>query len=163
MRIRMPKNIINYLEEFQTQRYRAMIIHTEPEKGPALSELCQKTCKILKGKYIDLLELFIQEKELNEKIDVFSTNRLRDLLISLSKGQPLIAIDRMDFLLDTWTKNERQDFYRMIDNQWDSFKESMKARVIFCLQTSQEIESLVIKDSEDQSKIFKLTDFNEIK
>jgi hypothetical protein len=72
------------------------------------------------------------------------------------------VIDRVDFLLDTWRKSERQDFFRFIKNQWDSYKDGMKAKLIVVLQTSQEIESLKILDSQGQSRIFRLNDFNDI-
>jgi hypothetical protein len=72
------------------------------------------------------------------------------------------VIDRVDFLLDTWRKSERQDFFRFIKDQWDSYKDGMKAKLIVVLQTSQEIESLKILDSQGQSRIFRLNDFNDI-
>jgi hypothetical protein len=87
---------------------------------------------------------------------------LRDLLIQQSQGQSLLVVDRADFLLDTWRKSERQDFYRFINNQWDSYKDGMNAKIIVGLQTSQEIVALKIFDSQSQSRIFRLTDFNDI-
>ena len=88
--------------------------------------------------------------------------KLRGLLIDQSKGQSLLVIDRVDFLLDTWRKSERQDFFRFINNQWDSYKDGMKAKLVVVLQTSQEIELLKILDSQGQSRIFRLNDFNDI-
>ena len=38
----------------------------------------------------------------------------------------------------------------------------MKAKLMVVLQTSQEIESLKILDSQGQSRIFRLNDFNDI-
>jgi len=111
---------------------------------------------------LDLLEFFIQSPNLSENIDSFSPEKLRELLIEQSKGQSLLVIDRVDFLLDTWRKSERQSFFRFIKNQWDSYKDGMKAKLIVVLQTSQEIELLKILDSQGQSRIFRLNDFNDI-
>lgn len=83
-------------------------------------------------------------------------------MIEQSQGQSLLVVDRADFLLDTWRKSERQDFYRFVNNQWDSYKDGMKAKLIVGLQTSQEIEALKILDSQGQSRIFRLHDFNDI-
>jgi hypothetical protein len=159
---KMPISVFDTLAHLEQERYRAVILHTVPEKSPSLSLFCQKFCKQANEKYLDLLELFIQSSALSENIDSFSPEKLRGLLIELSRGQSLLVVDRADFLLDTWRKSERQDFFRFINNQWDSYKDVMKAKLIVGLQTSQEIEALKIFDSQSQSRIFRLTDFNDI-
>ncbi|BBB49218.1 hypothetical protein Pelsub_P2449 [Pelolinea submarina] len=111
---------------------------------------------------MDLLDFFIQSQNLSENIDSFSPEKLREVLIEQSKGQSLLVIDRVDFLLDTWRKSERQDFFRFINNQWDSYKDGMKAKLVIVLQTSQEIELLKFLDSQGQNRIFRLNDFNDI-
>jgi hypothetical protein len=120
--------------------------------------LCQQTA----GKYLDLLKYFIQSPELSEKIDSFSPEKLRGLLIEQSRGESLLILDRPDFLLDTWRNSERKDFYRLITNQWDGYKDSMKAKLIVALQTSVEISDLKILDAKGQSRVFRLIDFNDI-
>src|SRR5258708_1735083 len=159
---KMPINVFETLTHLEQERYRAVILHVTPEKSPSLTVFCQKFCKQANGKYLDILELFTQSTTLSESIDRFSPERLRDLLIEQSQGQSLLVVDRADFLLDTWRKSERQGFYRFISNQWDGYKDGMKATLIFGLQTSQEIEALKIPDSQDLSRIFRLTDFNDI-
>jgi len=158
----MPINVFDVLDGLKQERYRAFILHSVPEKSPSMTLFCQKVCKQTNGKYLDLLEFFIQSPNLSQNIDSFSPEKLRGLLIDQSKGQSLLVIDRVDFLLDTWRKSERQDFFRFINNQWDSYKEGMKAKLVVVLQTSQEIELLKILDSQGQSRIFRLNDFNDI-
>ncbi len=158
----MPISVFDALIRLEQERYRAVILHAIPEKSPLMSRFCQKVCKQTNGKYLDLLEFFIQSPNLSENIDSFSPEKLRELIIEQSKGQSLLVIDRVDFLLDTWRKSERQDFFRFINNQWDGFKDGMKAKLMVVLQTSQEIESLKILDSQGQSRIFRLNDFNDI-
>ncbi len=158
----MPISVFDMLIGLEQERYRAVILHAIPEKSPSMSRFCQKVCKQTNGKYLDLLEFFIQSQNLSENIDSFSPEKLRELLLEQSKGQSLLVIDRVDFLLDTWHKSERQDFFRFINNQWDSYRDGMKAKLMVVLQTSQEIESLKILDSQGQSRIFRLNDFNDI-
>ena len=74
------------------------------KKAHRLSLFCQKVCKQANGKYLDLLEFFIQSPALSENIDSFSPEKLRGLLIEQSQGQSLLVVDRADFLLDTWRK-----------------------------------------------------------
>ena len=159
---KMPISVFDTLAHLEQERYRVVLIHAVPEKSPSLSTFCQKFTKQANGKYLDMLELFIQSPALSESIDRFSPEKFRGLLIEQSQGQSLLVVDRADFLLDTWRKSERQDFYRFINNQWDSFKDGMKAKLIVGLQTSQEIEALKILDSQGQNRVFHLSDFNDI-
>ena len=158
----MPISVFDALIRLEQERYRAVILHAIPEKSPFMSRFCQKVCKQTNGKYLDLLEFFIHSPNLSENIDSFSPEKLRGLLIEQSKGQSLLVIDRVDFLLDTWRKSERQDFFRFINNQWDSYKDGMKAKLVVVLQTSQEIEALKMVDSHGRSRIFRLDDFMDI-
>jgi hypothetical protein len=158
----MAISVITLISHLEQERFRAAIFHITPEKSPSLSTFCQKVCQKSDGKYLDLLEYFIQSPSLSEKIDSFDPEKLRGLLIEQSHGQSLLVVDCADFLLDTWRKSERQDFFRLIANQWDGYKEGMKAKLVFALQTSYEIETLKIYDSQNQSRVYRLTDFNDI-
>lgn len=158
----MPISVFDTLAHLEQERYRVIVIHAVPEKCTSMSSFCQKFTKQANGKYLDLLELFIQSPALSENIDSFSPEKLRSLLIQQSQDESLLMVDRIDFLLDTWRKSERQDFYRFINNQWDSYKDGMKAKLIVGLQTSQEIEALKILDSQGQHRVFHLSDFNDI-
>ena len=158
----MTLDIFEYFTQLDQERYRAVIIHAAPEKGPAVTKFFQKVCARAGGKYIDLLDLFIQNQELSERIDRFSPEKLRALLIEHSKGNNLLFLDRADFLLDTWGKRERQEFFRLIEIQWDGYKDGMRTKLIISLQTSQEIESLKIVDSQGEPRVLQLSDFNDI-
>lgn len=158
----MAINVFETITHLQQERYRSAILHTVPEKSPYLSQFCQKVCKQTNGKYLDLLELFINSNDLSESIDRFNPEKLRELLIQQSKGYSLLVLDRADFLIDTWRNSERQGFYRFINNQWDGYRDAMKAVLIISMQTSQEIEALSLVDSQNQNRIFNLSDFYEI-
>ena len=158
----MPLNVIDYMIYLHQERYRAIILHAPPDMGMAVTQFCQKACKKSEGKYLDVLDLFIQSQELSQNIDSFSPEKFRELLIEQSKSQTLLVVDRVDFLLDTWQKYKRQDFYQLLKDQWDSYKEQMKSRLIICLQTSQEISQLHLVDSNGKSRIFLLNDFGDI-
>ncbi|HLO18440.1 MAG TPA: hypothetical protein VK206_26645 [Anaerolineales bacterium] len=158
----MPFDAFRYLEYLDQMRYRAIILHTSPEKGNAATRFAQSLCRKANGKYLDLLGLFIHEDELREKIDSFNPEKFRALLIEQSKGVDLLCVDRSDFLLDTWRREERKNFYHMIKDQWDAYKDGTTARLIVILQTSSELEQQKIMDSQDQSRVLRLSDFNDI-
>jgi hypothetical protein len=158
----MTISIFDELRDLEQERYRAIILHAIPEKGPAMSQFCQKVCRQINGKYLDLLEHFINQPQLSEKIDSFSPEKFKLLLMEQSQGESLLLIDRADFLLDTWRKAERHNFFRILTNQWDGYKEGMQAKLMIVLQTSQDIRSLKMLDSQGQSRIFQLNDFSDI-
>jgi len=159
----MPLDVYEFLSHLEKERYRAVVLHSAPEKGVYATQFAKKVCTRLGGKYLDLLDYFIQTEELSEQIDRFSPEEFRELLIDQSKEETILVIDRADFLLDTWRRTEKKDFFGLIDrNQWDGFKEGMKARLVIYLQTSQQILSLQNSNSQDQKRFFQLSDFNDI-
>ena len=157
----MSVDIFEFLLQLDQKRYRSVILHAPPEKGPAIARFCQKLCLTAGGKYLDLLDYFIQTPALSQTIDIFSPEKFRSLLIEQSRSQSLLVVDRADFILDTWRRPERLVFYRLFTDQWDSYREGMKAKLVVCLQTSQEILALPA-DSSVQGHIRQLTDFNDI-
>lgn len=158
----MPRDVFTYLNHLDQERYRAVIVHAPPEKGTSMTRFAQKVCAQSGGRYLDLLDLFIENQELSAEIDRFSPEKFRTLLIAQSQSTRLLFVDRADFVLDTWRRSERQDFFRMIGNQWDGYKDGMRAKLLVALQTSHEIEMLHINDSQAQSRVFQLSDFNDI-
>ena len=158
----MTQDIFDYLTSLGQERYRAVILHAEPNLGPQVSRFVQKVCASVDGKYFDLLDFFINNPDLSARIDSFGPVKLRDLLVEHARGTSLLVVDQADFLLDTWRRRERQDFFRMINNQWDGYKNDMRAKLIFALQTSLEIESLQIADSQLNPRVLRLSDFNDI-
>jgi hypothetical protein len=160
--VNMPFDAFEYLKYLDQLRYRAIILHATPEKGTAVTRFVQSLCRKANGKYLDLLELFIREEQLRGNIDSFNPEKFRALLIEQSKDVKLLCVDRADFLLDTWRREERKDFYRMITNQWDGYRNGTRAKLIVILQTSLELEQQKILDSQDQSRVLRLSDFNDI-
>lgn len=158
----MPIDVLQYLKNLDQERYRAVILHTSPEAGPAMTRFAQRVCAQSEGKYLDLLGFFIGHAELSAQIDRFGPEKFRALLLEQSQGVGLLWVDRADFVLDTWRHSERQDFFRMITHQWDGYKESMRAKLWVALQTSPEIEALSISDSRGQPRVLRLADFNDL-
>jgi hypothetical protein len=158
----MPVDAFQYLEYLDQLRYRAMILHDAPEKGIAATRFVQALCRGANGKYLDLLDLFIGDEELRSRIDSFNPEKFHVLLVEQARGVDLLCVDRADFLLDTWRSAERKDFYRMVANQWDGYRDGTRAKLMIVLQTSAELEQQKILDPQEQSRILRLSDFNDI-
>jgi hypothetical protein len=158
----MPINVFEYLNQLDQLRFRAVIFHAAPEKNSILTRFAQSLCTQANGEYLDLLGTFIESNELRAKVDSFNPQQLRALLIEKSNEKKLLCVDRVDFLMDTWRRTERADFYRMINNQWDGYRDETQSKLIVTLQTSAELEQQKIVDTSGQSRIFRLSDFNDI-
>lgn len=158
----MPHDAFEYLKHLEQERFRVMILHAIPAKGVFVSQFAQKVSEQIGGKYLDLLSLFIHTPNKSEHIDRFSPEEFRKLLIEQSKDIPLLVVDKVDFIIDTWRQKERRDFFQLIRTQWDGYKEGTKAILIICLQTSLELEALDIHDSQGMSRVLCLSDFNDI-
>jgi hypothetical protein len=158
----MSIDVYAYLDQIGQQRYRAVILHTSPDKSSMLTQYSRKLCEKTNGKYIDLLAWFINNPNYSHELSSFSPEKFRDFLIEQGRGISLLNIDRVDFLLDTWRKKQMNDFYRLIENQWDGYKDTMKAKLIINLQTSSELEALTILDSQGNSRIRELSEFSDI-
>jgi len=160
--MKMGIDIQEYLTKLGQEKFRSIIIHAKPQSEVVLRHYACQINNKFSGDHLDVLAHFIADSQLASEVDRFTPDHFKNLLQDKSKGQRLFTVDRSDFLLDTWRKSERQAFYRMIHRQWNSFIESMGATLIFCLQTSDEIESLKINDSRGITRVHRLDEFNEL-
>ncbi len=158
----MGIHIQEYLTKLGQEKFRAIVIHAKPQYYAALRKFARQIHEKIGGGYLDVLRYFLADAELVKEVDRFNPDQFKVLLQDQSKGEKLLIVDRADFLLDTWRKSERQAFYRMIEKQWNSFLTNMGATLIFCLQTSDEIEALKIMDSRGDSRVHRLDEFNEL-
>ena len=156
----MKKDFGLYLEYLGRERFRSIIIHND--KLGSLSQFAVMSAKAFKGKYINLIEYFKNHSELAQSIDTFSFQDLFILLQNESQGESLLIVDNANFLLDTWQRNKREAFHRMVKNQWDSYKDSMKTILVFCLHSSEEIVNLKTLDSQGNERINPLSSFKSI-
>ena len=158
----MGVNLLEYLELLGHVYFRAIILHAPPEKSPELSKFANKLLNHKEGAALDLLAYFQDDPELATVIDRFGPEQLKVLLVEQSRGKDLLVIDRLDFLLNTWRKEVRQAFYRMVKQQWNSFLDNTHATLVFCLQSSSELEDLRITDTRGRSRVLALSELNEI-
>jgi hypothetical protein len=158
----MGVDLLNYINVLGQEKFRAIILHAPPAKSQELSKFAGRLLYHKGGSAIDLLIYFQEDPQLASGIDRFGPEQLKTLLIEQSKGKDLLVIDRPDFLLDTWRKEERLAFYRMVKQQWNSFLENTRATLVFCLQSSLEIEDLNITDTRGRSRVLALAELNEI-
>ena len=158
----MGVDLLEYLNLLGQEKFRAIILHAPPDKSPELSKYSNRLLSNKAGAALDLLDYFLEEPKVASDIDRFGPEQLKTVLLDRSHGKDLLIIDHLDFLLDTWRKDERQAFFRMVKQQWNSFLENTRATLVFCLQSSSEIEDLNISDTRGRSRVLSLAELNEI-
>ena len=155
-------DLLQYIKSLGSEKYRSIIIHASPDKSAVLSGFAHDLSRASDGELLDLLNYFYDHADLASEIDQFTPEKLKNLLIEKSSSIDLLIVDRMDFLLDTWRKEEHRAFYRMIKHQWNSFLEDYRATLVFCLQTSTEIRNLTITDTHGNTRVLSLSELNDL-
>ena len=129
----MKIDFSQYLDLLGKEKFRSIIIYSD--SYDALSQFALKAVRKYNGKLLDILDYFKKNKELASKLDIFDIEKLISLLKEVSATESFLFIYKIDFILDTWHKKEKDAFYRMIRNQWNSFFDDMKATLIFLSET----------------------------
>jgi adenosyl cobinamide kinase/adenosyl cobinamide phosphate guanylyltransferase len=147
------------LIDFQTkEQYRAVMI-----LGPAN---CGKTrfAKLLaekiRAKYIDLMETFVDDENLSKSIDTFDVFGLKKYLLKLTAEEPVIIVDNIDFLLNTWSEREKGEFLNLIDKLRSN---ETKKTLCFFVQEEDIFDSKRILNSRNESRIIHLNQIAHIK
>jgi len=158
----MGRDILKIIDLLGNERYRTLIIHAPPESGPMMSNFGQRIAEVRGGSYVDLLDYFIERQELSAQINRIGPEQFKEMLIELSKGEGILVINRADFLIDTWRKNQREAFMRMFQNQWDSYREGMQATLVFCMQSSHDINALTNREPSISVRVMLLSELDDI-
>lgn len=154
----MKQDFGEYIKSLGTEKFRSIIVHHDSFR--ALEQFAQSAVEKCGGRYCDLLAYFKDNSDIS--VDVFDVLKLEILLKNVSFGQPFLYVDKVNFLLDTWSGKEKTSFYGLIKNVWNSFYQDTKATLIFFIQTYDELEQLNIVDSHDKSRVHSLSSFKAI-
>ena len=154
----MKKDFGKYIESLGTEKYRSIIIHHN--SFSAMEQFAKSAAKKYGGQYCDLLGYFKDHPEIS--IDVFDVEELEILLKKLSAVHSFLCIDKINFLLDTWSGDEKTSFYGFIRNVWNSFYKDTQATLVFFIYTYEELKQPKITDSSGNSRIHLLSSFEAI-
>lgn len=132
------------------ERYKNLLIH-----GPALcgkTDLAKKISLKYKCKYISLLELVVNDKDIKYNIDIFRPSRLIQYIKGSEEENRLIVVDQIDFLINTWTDSQVREFMVFID------KNQAESCYIFVMQTHKllEREDLISLSDKGTKRVFNL-------
>ena len=145
-------------KELKGQRYFSIIIHSKPDTG--LSQFAKKAAQAVGAKYVNLHELFLNNKEFSENISSYSDQDFHEFLKGEVKNYSALIIDSIDFLIDTWNKSEVESFLKLFNKQWNTFSPTYKIPLIVFIETNQYLEDLDLKFEDGKSKVYRLSQFN---
>jgi len=95
---------------------------------------------------------------LAERIDRFRPDDLEELLLDLDVPENIVVVDNMDFLLNTWTGRQLDEFVGMVDLRLKTAAVTDKTFVFF-LQTNPDIVRHELKSTRGQPRILPLDAF----
>lgn len=101
-------DILSYIERQKRESYRAFFI-----VGPAIygkSDFAKKLADKVGGRYLDLLELFLNDSSLSDQIDTFRPTEFERVLLDRCAETDLLIVDNIDFFINTWTLKMREEF-----------------------------------------------------
>ena len=147
------------LINFQTkEQYRAVMI-----LGPAncgKTRFAKRLAEKINAKYIDLLEIFVDDENFSKSIDTFDVLSLKKYLLKLATEEPVIILDNIDFLLNTWSEREKGEFLNLIDKLRSN---ETKKTLCFFVQEEDIFDSKRILNSRNESRIIHLDQIARIK
>jgi DNA replication protein DnaC len=147
------------LIDFQTkEQYRAIMI-----LGPANSgktKYAKLLAQKIKAKYLDLLDIFANDETLSKSIDTFDVSSLKKYLLNLTETEPVVIVDNIDFLVNTWSDREKGEFLNLVDKL-----RSNETKKVFCFFVQEEdiFDSKPISNSRNESRIMHLNQIAHIK
>ena len=130
------KDFGEYIKSLGTEKFRSIVVHHGSYK--TLGKFAKAAAEKLSGQYFDVMDYFENNPEM--AIDTFDVEELTILLKEFSAGQTFLYIDKINFLLDSWLKSDKNAFYGLIKNGWNSYYRDTNATLVFFIQTYDELK-----------------------
>jgi replication-associated recombination protein RarA len=138
-------DIKKIIQNQQVERYRSFVLYGPPQFGK--TNMAQGLAKRFNGEYIDLLQKFTQDVNLKSSIDTFGPEELKKWLYNMNVNKPLIVIDNMDFLYNTWDDNQIDRFLNFVE------KDESRKCFCFVLQKRKIFKNRIILNSKNESRL----------
>lgn len=150
-------NFHDYLNRQQNEDRRAFIIHYGAGSGK--TRFARRICETRQDAYLlDLLAYFLEHPEL-PPIDKCSFDTLKDLLLTLVVPRDVIVVDNPDFLLNTWSAEEKHRLLNWLRTQLRSPGVTQKA-FVFVIQTDDILAAADLHNSYGEPRVLALDAFD---
>ena len=150
-------NFHDYLNRQQNEDRRAFVIHYGAKSGK--TRFARRICETRQDVYLlDLLAYFLEHPEL-PPIQKCGFDTLKDLLLTLAVPQDVIVVDNPDFLLNTWSAEEKRSLLNWLRVQLRSPTVTQKT-FVFVIQTDDTIAAAELRNSYRESRVLPLDAFD---
>lgn len=151
-------NITNYLSHQKSEDRRAFIIHY-----PAGSGKTEFVKHLAQGRaddvfYLDLLAHFLARPGLPPVADI-GPKELRGWLLALDVPQSVVIVDNPDFLLNTWSKIEKQNFLHWLGTELRSPADTNKT-LMFVIQDDDVLAVANLQNTYGEPRVLALDAFD---
>jgi len=119
------------------------------------TKLARALANVADVHYLDLQAHFASDKALASSIDRFGVQDLKKLLLGLEVPQSVVAVDNLDFLLNTWSAGRKEEFTMLVEKLLESPAITDKTFVFF-LQTDRHVIGRRISNTRRESRILKI-------
>lgn len=145
-----------YLATQAHETYRACIIHAPAMGGK--TRLAERMRDVLGAYLFDLQAHFVGDRQLATRIDRYRPKDLETLLLGLSVAESVVVVDNIDFLLNTWTPAQRQEFIGMVEHRLKSPGVTDKV-FVFMVQSEPALVGHELRNTRGQPRIAPLEAF----
>jgi len=117
--------------------------------------LARALAKVADAHCLDLQARFASDETLAGRIDRFAVQDFKQLLLGLDVPQSIVAVDNMDFLLNTWSTARKEEFSMLVEKVLESPAITDKT-FLFLLQTDRHVIRRPISNTYGESRILEI-------
>jgi hypothetical protein len=122
------------------------------------TRLARRMVAVLDAHIFDLQTHFTADADLRARIDRYRPRDLEHLLLALNTPASLVAVDNIDFLLNTWTPRHKKEFVGMVERRLRAPGVTEKIFAFF-IQTGPLIARHTLTNTKGQFRILPLDAF----
>lgn len=145
-----------YLRIQQQETYRAFIVHAPAMRGK--TAWARRLRDELDAYLLNLQQYFLEHPELAGEIDLYEPEDLEKLLLDLDVPEPVVIVDNIDFLLNTWTDADHDHLIGMVERRFKSPGFTNKT-FVFMIQEHPRLLRRPLLNSQGQPRVVALREF----
>ncbi len=146
----------DYLNRQNNEDRRAFVIHYPARSGK--TDFARRICESHQDAYLlDLQSYFLEHPEL-PPIQRCGVSALKGILLSLERRERVLVVDNPDFLLNTWSDEEKRGFVTWLRIQLRSPADTEKT-LVFVIQSDDVIATADIRNSYGEPRVLALNEF----
>jgi hypothetical protein len=150
-------NFHDYLNRQNNEDRRAFVIHYPAKSGK--TSFARRICETRQDAYLLDLQGYFREHPELPAIQQCNPSVLKNLLLSLDRSERVLVVDNPDFLLNTWSKEEKRTLVHWL--RYD-LRSPVVTDVTFVLviQTDDIIANSDMFNSRDEPRVLALNQFD---